>query len=133
MKKPLAIGTGLVVGALGAAAFFLNPGSGKRRRNQAVSESKKVVRRSAHIAAMMGTMGKSATKSRQDEQIINRIESELVLALGNVGFTVAVEDETVIARGEVEQMSQIATVSSILREHGGGLEILNLVRLRKSA
>lgn len=135
MKKPFAIGAaGVLLGAAGAAAaYFLNPGSGKKRRKQAVRESQKIVRRSAHIAAMMGSVSKRETRANQDAAIVARVETELSDSLKESVFFVTVEDGVLTVRGEVEEMAQISAVTSILETFAAGRETLNLIRLRKSA
>jgi hypothetical protein len=127
MKRIITVGTGLVVGAVGTAAYFLDPRSGKKRRAAVKRQSTKVARRSAHVAAMMGGGGGGAERPHAAA-----VRSALEELLGDTadGLGIIVSDEAVTVRGEVMRMSDIAAVSRILADLAPGLEVVNLVRLR---
>ena len=125
MKRIVTIGTGLVVGALGTAAYFLDPRSGKKRRQAVKRRSEKVARRSAHVAAMMGGRERGERPTRA------AVQDALLDLLGDAAedLSVVISDEAVTVRGEVPRLADIAAVSRVLAEVAPDLEAVNLVRL----
>jgi len=141
MRRKLLITT--IVGT-GAAAYFLDPDSGKRRRQLAQDRAAAFFRQRAHgaerakRAATSYAVGykeraKAAARHEQppgdDITLKNKIETELFrepdAPKGSVNIDVA--DGVVTLRGEVKQPEQVRELEAKARKIAGTRDVVNLL------
>jgi osmotically-inducible protein OsmY len=138
------IGALAVAGVVGAAvAFFLDPVSGKRRRNVARDKlgswfrggRDRIARRGRYlrgqaVGAVEETRRVGATQIPQnDETLAHKVESE---ALGYAGIAsgrvnVNAERGVVILRGQVDQPEDVRRLEKLVREVDGVRDVENLL------
>ncbi len=132
-KGILGIGAGIGAAAAAVAAFFFQPGRGRARRQAVRRSGEAVARRSANVAALVGSSRRGSGGGVVE--LRSRIEDALIEALGGEGLAlrVVVDDDTVTVRGEVATLHQISRASQAIERVRGDAEVVNLVRLRTPA
>jgi len=115
-----------------AAAFFLHPRAGARRRAAAGAA---VRRESANVAALVGTAvdaGAYRTRNRGDASLANRarLALEMGAGVGAEQLSVRAERGVVRIRGEVDDIADIGRYESIVRAVSGVRDVDNLLRVR---
>jgi hypothetical protein len=135
MKRHRILGLGAGIGAFaaGIAAFLLQPGRGAVRRAAIRRGGETIARRSANVSTLIGS-----ARRRGDgdlEAVRGRIEDGLIAALGSEGLAlrVSVDDGTVTVRGEVSSLERIGEASRVIERLQEGVDVANLVRLRRAA
>ena len=126
--KLMAAGAGTAAAV--AAAFFLHPRSGARRRAA-------VRRESANVAALVGAAVEVPKRSlrREPDQLAARVRLALQVTFGAEADAIAVKqlDGVVTLRGEVDDIEDIARYEMAVRDIPGVQEVDNLLRLRATA
>ncbi len=132
-KGILGIGAGIGAAAAAVAAFFFQPGRGQARRQAVRRSGEAVARRSANVAALVGSPRRGSAGG--GAELRSRIEDALIEALGGEGLAlrVVVDDDTLAVRGEVATLDQISRASQAIERVRGDNEVVNLVRLRAPA
>ncbi|MBV9101211.1 MAG: BON domain-containing protein [Candidatus Dormibacteraeota bacterium] len=124
------VAAGIGTGAAVAAAFFLHPTSGPRRRAA-------VRRESANVAALVGVAVDVPRRSlRRDQDLLAAsVRDALEAMYGAEAALVAVKEErgVVTLRGEVEDIEDIARYEAAARDIPGVRDVDNLLRLRITA
>jgi gas vesicle protein len=140
------IGAGIAIGAAGAAAaFFLDPVSGKRRRRVAKDWT---VARFRDLSQQGGRVGRSiAARSagtiqsirhrrdaglpENDQVLAHKVQSELFqkIDLSSGQIVINAEEGLVILRGQVEQADDIAAIEMQVRRIEGVRDVSNLLHL----
>jgi hypothetical protein len=117
-----------------AAAFFLHPRLGARRRAKAGAAVK---RESANVAALVGTAIETTPARRliqrgDDPQLAAVAQLALQVAFGDAAAAVTVRATrgVVTMRGEVEDIDHIDGYEQTLRSVPGVKDVDNLLRLR---
>jgi osmotically-inducible protein OsmY len=138
------VGTAVIAGAAGAAAaFFLDPVSGRRRRLVARDRVASAVRRARERAARRGRYlkGQAAGALEEarrggtvrippnDQALAHKVESE---ALGYAGIpsgrvNVNAESGVVILRGRVDGPDDVRRIEKLVREVDGVRDVENLL------
>jgi osmotically-inducible protein OsmY len=127
--KLVVAGTGTVAAV--AAAFFLHPRRGARRRAA-------VRRESANVAALVGSVIEAPRRSDErgsDAQLATDARLSLKVAFGEPAdeLTVKARRGVVTLRGEVADIDDIARYDAAVRSIPGVLDVDNLLRLRLPA
>jgi osmotically-inducible protein OsmY len=144
MGNPLTFLAGAAVGA--AAAYFLDPQGGARRRNETRDKTVAKVRHGAHDAA--GTAKQAAGKARgkvhavapgmpgrgetpDDVTLAHKVESEIFRSTDAPKGAVSVnaENGVVFLRGVVEQRELIDRLGEDASKVDGVIEVRNLLHL----
>ncbi len=144
MKKFVTWGGASVVGAVGAAAaFFLDPKSGAKRRKVVAEKGSIIVRRErAHVSTMVAGASNKAKKSSSkpsapatDDVVAADVRGVLRSQHGAVadGVGVRVARGRVTLRGEVPEIELIGTVARAVEAVNGVREVNNLLRLEISS
>src|SRR5918999_739546 len=139
------IGTGIAIGAAGAAAaFFLDPVSGKRRRRVAKDWT---VARFRDLSQRGGRMGRSITARgagtiqsirhrrdappENDQVLAHKVESELFQGtdVPKGRIIVNAENGVVVLRGQVDTPDQVKRIEIEVRGIQGVREVDNLLHL----
>ena len=139
------IGTGIAIGAAGAAAaFFLDPVSGKRRRRVAKDWT---VARFRDLSERGGRMGRSITARgagtiqsirhrrdappENDQVLAHKVESELFQStdVPKGRINVNAENGVVVLRGQVDTPDQVKRIEIEVRGIQGVREVDNLLPL----
>ncbi len=141
--KLAAWGGASVLGVAGAAAaFFLAPKSGAKRRQAVVEKGSTIVRRErAHVSAMIAiAKGKTAEplsgRKPYSRGADERLASAVRLALHEHyaeledSFGIRIVGGRVTLRGEVPEMDLITNVAHTVEGVDGVREVNNLLRLR---
>jgi hypothetical protein len=125
------VAAGVAAGAAIAAAFFLHPRAGARRRAA-------VRRESANVAALFGATIESTPRRlwrrRVGDGLEDRARHAMDITFGDAANEIIVraQDGVVTLRGEVDQLSQITRFEEAIRAVPGVVDIDNLLRLRLS-
>ena len=144
MGNPLTFLAGAAVGA--AAAYFLDPQGGARRRNETRDKAVSKVKHGAHDAA--GTAKQAADKARggvhavapgmpgrgetpDDVTLAHKVESEIFRSADAPKGAVSVnaENGVVFLRGVVEQREWIDRLGEDASKVDGVIEVRNLLHL----
>jgi hypothetical protein len=140
------IGAGIAIAAAGAAAaFFLDPVSGKRRRRVARDWT---AARFRDLSERGGRMGKSITARgagtiqsirhrrdarlpENDQVLAHKVESELFqkIDLPSGQIVINAEEGLVILRGQVDEADDIARIETQVRLIEGVRDVSNLLHL----
>lgn len=115
-----------------AAAVFLHPRDGARRRAAAATA---VRRESASVAALVGTAvdtGYYRSRNREDASLANRARLALEMGVGAGAALLSVRAErgVVRIRGEVDEIDDIGRYEAVVRAVAGVREVDNLLRVR---
>jgi hypothetical protein len=138
------IGTGLVAGAAGAAAaFFLDPVSGKRRRHVAkdwiAARARGVARRGGQAGRLVGAKAYGTVQSvrhrrdagvpENDQVLAHKVESELFqsIDLPTGRINVNAENGLVVLRGQVDRQDDVERIEQAVRTIQGVREVENLL------
>jgi hypothetical protein len=141
-----AIGTGVLAGAAGAAAaFFLDPVSGKRRRNVArdwiLARARGAAEGGRRAGGFVGARAYGAVQSvrhrrdasapENDQVLAHKVESEVFqgndFPKGQININA--EDGVVVLRGQVETPDLIKRIEGKVRGIQGVREVENLLHL----
>lgn len=122
------VAAGIGTAAAVAAAFFLHPTSGPRRRAA-------VRRESANVAALVGVAVPRRSAARESDELAARVRLALQVTFGAEAEGVAVRQErqVVTLRGEVDDIEDIARYEAAVRDVPGVQDVDNLLRLRVTA
>jgi ElaB/YqjD/DUF883 family membrane-anchored ribosome-binding protein len=140
------IGTGLMAGAAGAAAaFFLDPVSGKRRRRLAkdwatarirgLARRGNAARRFAAARASGAIQGirhrRDGAIPENDQVLAHKVESELFqdIDISSGRIVINAERGTVVLRGQVDRTDDIRRIEDRVRRIAGVGEVENLLHL----
>ncbi len=134
MKRQRILGLGAAIGAFaaGVATFFLQPGRGAMRRAAVRRGGETLARRSANVSTLLGSGQRRG--GGELEVVRGRIEDGLSAALGAEGLAlrVSADDGSVTVRGEVSSLEQVGEASRIIERLQDGVDVANLVRLRRA-
>jgi osmotically-inducible protein OsmY len=145
-SRKRAIGTGLLAGAAGAAAaFFLDPQSGKRRRSVArdwiLARARNVAESGRRAGGLIGARTYGAVQSvrhrrdagvpENDQVLAHKVESELFqgndFPKGQININA--ENGVVVLRGQLDSADLIARIEAEARTIQGVRDIENLLHL----
>jgi hypothetical protein len=138
------IGAGLVAGAAGAAAaFFLDPVSGKRRRHVAkdwiAARGRGVARRSGQAGRFVGAKAYGTVQSvrhrrdagvpENDQVLAHKVESELFQSIDipTGRINVNAENGVVVLRGQVDRPDDVERIEQAVRSIQGVSVVENLL------
>lgn len=116
-----------------AAAFFLHPRNGARRRAKVAAA---VRRESANVATLVGTAVDTGSRRHprhhDDAALAGRVRLALEMGIGAGAeqLTVSTERGLVRVRGEVEDIVDIARYEALVRTVAGVRDVDNLLRVR---
>jgi len=145
-SRKRAIGTGLLAGAVGAAAaFFLDPQSGKRRRSVArdwiLARARDAAERGRRAGGFVGARAYGAVQSVRhrrdagvpegDQVLAHKVESELFegndFPKGRININA--ENGVVVLRGQLDSSDLIARIEAEARTIQGVRDVENLLHL----
>jgi hypothetical protein len=137
------IGAGIAIGAAGAAAaFFLDPVSGRRRRRVAkdwtVARFRDLSQRGGRIGRAVAARSTGTIKSirhrrdalpENDQVLAHKVESELFQStdIPKGGINVNAENGVVVLRGQVDTPDQVKRIESAVRSIQGVRDVENLL------
>ena len=115
-----------------AAAFFLHPRDGARRRAVAGAA---VRRESDSVAALVGTAvdpRSHRTRTRDDAALAGRARLALQMGVGTGAehLSICAERGVVRIRGEVDDIADIGRYETVVRAVSGVRDVDNLLRVR---
>ena len=136
------LGAGVVIGGAVAAAYFLDPQRGHSRRTRFAERTAHIARTGRRRATREINYARSTVRGKlrhltdgefpdllEGRALLDRVESELFTdrKIPHGRLTFEVEGTTVILRGELESVEQMAYVEDAVRKIPGVSEVKSLL------